>query len=296
MSFKVGSFRFLGIRAFFFCLQVGVCMRSIKIFNNNAVSAITSDGREAILLGNGIGFAKRPGSEIDESRIEKVYYVQTEMQTKFLEMLQDVRPDVMSAAEEIIRQAGDAGMELSNQATISLIDHIGFAIERFQTGILLPNLMLAETRLLYPREFALGEQALAIIERRCGVRLPKDEAGYIALHLVTISMDRGAAYNILKFVKGSLDIIKDTYGITLDETGLEIMRLTTHLKFLAQRVLNHQRWEDTDMDTMYGYLIARHPRHRDCLDRLNEFVRQNFQESLNRQEEVYLLVHLNQVL
>ena len=296
MSFKVGSFRFLGIRAFFFCLQVGVCMRSIKIFNNNAVSAITSDGREAILLGNGIGFAKRPGSEIDESRIEKVYYVQTEMQTKFLEMLQDVRPEVMSAAEEIIRQAGDAGMELSNQATISLIDHIGFAIERFQTGILLPNLMLAETRLLYPREFALGEQALAIIERRCGVRLPKDEAGYIALHLVTISMDRGAAYNILKFVKGSLDIIKDTYGITLDETGLEIMRLTTHLKFLAQRVLNHQRWEDTDMDTMYGYLIARHPRHRDCLDRLNEFVRQNFQESLNRQEEVYLLVHLNQVL
>lgn len=296
MSFKVGSFRFLGIRAFFFCLQVGVCMRSIKIFNNNAVSAITSDGREAILLGNGIGFAKRPGSEIDESLIEKVYYVQTEMQTKFLEMLQDVRPDVMSAAEEIIRQAGDAGLELSNQATISLIDHIGFAIERFQTGILLPNLMLAETRLLYPREFALGEQALAIIERRCGVRLPKDEAGYIALHLVTISMDRGAAYNILKFVKGSLDIIKDTYGITLDETGLEIMRLTTHLKFLAQRVLNHQRWEDTDMDTMYGYLIARHPRHRDCLDRLNEFVRQNFQESLNRQEEVYLLVHLNQVL
>lgn len=271
-------------------------MRSIKIFNNNAVSAITSDGREAILLGNGIGFAKRPGSEIDESRIEKVYYVQTEMQTKFLEMLQDVRPDVMSAAEEIIRQAGDAGMELSNQATISLIDHIGFAIERFQTGILLPNLMLAETQLLYPREFALGEQALAIIERRCGVLLPRDEAGYIALHLVTISMDRGAAYNILKFVKGSLDIIKDTYGITLDETGLEIMRLTTHLKFLAQRVLNHQRWEDTDMDTMYGYLIARHPRHRDCLDRLNEFVRQNFQESLNRQEEVYLLVHLNQVL
>ena len=296
MSFKVGSFRFFWNSCLFCCLQVGVCMRSIKIFNNNAVSAITSDGREAILLGNGIGFAKRPGSEIDESRIEKVYYVQTEMQTKFLEMLQDVRPDVMSAAEEIIRQAGDAGMELSNQATISLIDHIGFAIERFQTGILLPNLMLAETQLLYPREFALGEQALAIIERRCGVLLPRDEAGYIALHLVTISMDRGAAYNILKFVKGSLEIIKDTYGITLDETGLEIMRLTTHLKFLAQRVLNHQRWEDTDMDTMYSYLIARHPRHRDCLDRLNEFVQQNFQESLNRQEEVYLLVHLNQVL
>ena len=271
-------------------------MRSIKIFNNNAVSAITSDGREAILLGNGIGFAKRPGSEIDESRIEKVYYVQTEMQTKFLEMLQDVRTDVMNAAEEIIRRAADAGMELSNQATISLIDHIGFAIERFEGGILLPNLMLSETRLLYPKEFALGEQALAIIDQMCGVRLPEDEAGYIALHLVSISIDRGAAYNILKFVKGSLDIIKDVYGITLDETGLDTMRLTTHLKFLAQRVLNHQRWEDDDMDAMYDYLIARHPHHRECLDKLNAYIQKNFQDTLNRQEEVYLLVHLNQVL
>lgn len=271
-------------------------MKAIKIFNNNAVSAVTPDGREAILLGKGIGFARRPGDLISESRIEKVYYVQTEMQTKFLQMLQDVRPDVMSAAEEIIARAGDAGMELSNQATISLIDHIGFAIERFEGGVLLPNLMLAETRLLYPREFALGEQALAIIEHACGVRLPDDEAGYIALHLVSISVDRGAAYDTLKFVKGALDIIKQTYGIVLDENSIDAMRLTTHLKFLAQRIFQRDDLKDDGMEDMFRYLLDLNPKNQLCLDRLNAFISQAFHYTLNQQEQFYLLVHLTKIL
>ena len=271
-------------------------MKAIKVFNHNAVSTVMPDGREAIVLGKGIGFQKRPGDPVEERRIEKVYYVQDEMQTKFLQMLQDVEPSVMRSAEQILAMAEDAGFSMSNQATISLIDHIGFAIERQKKGIQLPNLLLNETQLLYQKEYDLGRRSLKIIEDCCGITLPEDEAGYIALHLVTISVDRNAAYFSLKFIKGALDIVRETYRIDLQQNSLDTMRLTTHLKFLAQRVLNHQRWEDTDMDTMYSYLIARHPRHRDCLDRLNEFVQQNFQESLNRQEEVYLLVHLNQVL
>ena len=77
-------------------------LKIVKVFNNNSVSVILPGGREAILLGNGIGFHKRSGEAVDEQRVEKVYYVQTEMQTKFLEMLQDVQPDVMEAAERII--------------------------------------------------------------------------------------------------------------------------------------------------------------------------------------------------
>lgn len=271
-------------------------MKSIKIINNNAVSTVMPDGREAIVLGNGIGFSKRPGDPIDEKRIEKVYYVQNEMQTKFLQMLQDVRPEVIAAAEQIVELAAEAGLIMSNQGTISLIDHIGFAIERHEKGIPLPNLMLAEIRLLYQKEYALGEQALAIIEQKCGVRLPKDEAGYVALHLVNISVDRDAAYDILKFVKGTLEIIKTTYGIHLDETSLDALRLTTHLKFLAQRILSHQNWNDDDMDEMYDHLIKRNPRHPLCLNRLNEYISKNFHYTLNKQEMVYLLVHLTKVL
>ena len=126
-------------------------MKAIKVFNHNAVSTVMPDGREAIVLGKGIGFQKRPGDPVEERHIEKVYYVQDEMQTKFLQMLQDVEPSVMRSAEQILAMAEDAGFSMSNQATISLIDHIGFAIERQKKGIQLPNLLLNETQLLYQK-------------------------------------------------------------------------------------------------------------------------------------------------
>ena len=62
-------------------------MQAVKVFNNNAVSVIMPDGREAILVGNGLGFGRRPGDVIDKSRVSKVYYVQNELQTFVLRVI-----------------------------------------------------------------------------------------------------------------------------------------------------------------------------------------------------------------
>lgn len=271
-------------------------MRSIKIFNNNVVSVITPSGREAIVLGNGIGFHKRPGEDIDERKIQKVYYIQDEMQLKFLQMLQDVRPDVMDAAERIISLVEGAGCCMSSQATISLIDHISFAIERQHGGLALPNLLLNETKLLYRKEYELGRQALRVVEERCGVTLPEDEAGYIALHLIANSVDSNAAYDILKFVKGTLDIIKQTYGLTLDDENLDTMRLVTHLKFLAQRIFQKCVWMDEEEDELYDQLLSRSPQNQTCLRRLDAYCSGTFGYTLSQQEKFYLLIHLTKLL
>jgi len=271
-------------------------MRSIKIFNNNAVSVITPGGREAIVLGNGIGFHKRPGDEVDELKIQKVYYVQDEMQLKFLQMLQNVQPDVMDAAEQVVALAAERGWTLSNQAMISLIDHISFAIERQKKGLTLPNLLLQETKLLYPQEYELGCESLKIIAAHCGTRLPEDEAGYIALHLIATSIGPNAAYGVLKFVKGALDIIKQTYGLELDGGNLDTMRLTTHLKFLAQRIFQREASEDESVDDLYEQLLQRNPNNQECLRRLDAYCIETFGYTLSRQERFYLLIHLTKIL
>ena len=46
-------------------------MIATKVFNNNAVATVHPDGREAILVGSGIGFGRRPGDTVDEKKIEK---------------------------------------------------------------------------------------------------------------------------------------------------------------------------------------------------------------------------------
>ena len=37
-------------------------MQAVKVFNNNAVSVVMPDGREAILVGNGLGLAAARGT------------------------------------------------------------------------------------------------------------------------------------------------------------------------------------------------------------------------------------------
>ena len=254
-------------------------MQAVKVFNNNAVSVVMPDGREAILVGNGLGFGRRPGDVIDKSRVSKVYYVQNELQTKFLKMLDNVTPQVMQAAERI-----------------SLVDHISFALERVEKGTFLPNLMLSETRMLYPKEYAVGQRALELVRQFCGVQLPEDEAGYIALHLVAGAADGALAYDTVKFVMAVKEIICDTYHCTFEEESLETIRLTVHLKFLAARILRHTPWQDAGLESMYTVLLQRDSRNEVCLQRINAYLRQEFDYELDHQEQVYLLIHLTKIV
>ena len=59
--------------------------------------------------------------------------------------------------------------------------------------------MLSETRMLYPKEYAVGQRALELVRQFCGVQLPEDEAGYIALHLVAGAADGALAYDTINF-------------------------------------------------------------------------------------------------
>ena len=117
---------------------MGFVMKAVKVYSNNSISMVFPDGREAVLIGSGIGFGKRPGDEIDARRIEKTYYIQDELQTKFLQLLKDTRPETVQVSEDILEHARQCGLELKNQLIISLTDHISFAIERYAQGIELP--------------------------------------------------------------------------------------------------------------------------------------------------------------
>ena len=267
-----------------------------KVFNNNAVSAVYPDGREAVLVGSGIGFGRRPGDKVDANKIEKVYFIQDDLQTRFLQLLKNARPDALKAAEDILSHAREQGLTLKNQLILSLTDHICFALERQEQGTSLPYLMMSETQLLYPREFEIGCWALEKIRQLCGVMLPEYEAGYIALHLASAVMNRDEVFSCLKLVNGVTEIIKDTYGIQLDPSNLDSIRLTTHLKFLAQRIFQHTQWKDDDMDDIYQLLLRKNYKNHECLSRISDFIRNHFSYELNHQEKVYLAIHINKLL
>nr|WP_238121518.1 PRD domain-containing protein [Ligilactobacillus salivarius] len=67
---------------------------------------------------------------------------------------------------------------------MALSDHIYSALERYNSGVELKNNLLWEIKRFYPKEFTVGKEALDIINKQFGIKLPEDEAGFITMHIV----------------------------------------------------------------------------------------------------------------
>lgn len=48
-------------------------MKIKKVLNNGAVITTNRDGEEIVVLGKGLAFGKKPGDQIDESKIYKIF-------------------------------------------------------------------------------------------------------------------------------------------------------------------------------------------------------------------------------
>ena len=269
-------------------------MRVIRVYNNNVVATRTDD-KEAIVQGSGVGFGKKPGDLIDKAKIEKIFFIKDDQLSKFEELLDDVPIEYFQIAEMIAQKATrELNVSLDNQILIALADHIYFAVERYYKDANLSNFLNSEISYLYRKEYQIGLWALDRIEEMLKVRLPKDEAGLIALHIIN-SSTKASTQDIsdtLIFIRGILDIIKEQFNITFDKENLDTTRLMTHLKFLANRVIYHENENIVELDDMYDLLISKKSECKSCIEEIDNYVQGKFGYKLSKQEKVYLLVHL----
>ena len=58
-----------------------------KILNNNVITSNGEDGQEIIIVGNGIGWKQKVGEPVDESKIDKIFRMDTVSSTARLKQL-----------------------------------------------------------------------------------------------------------------------------------------------------------------------------------------------------------------
>ncbi len=212
-------------------------MKIAKILNNNVVTVIDENNNESVVMGRGLGFKKHSGDLLDETLIERVFVMKSgELTSRLQELLSEIPMEVITTADKIILLAKDRlPGKLQNSVYISLTDHCHFAIERHKQGVDIRNVLLWEIKRLYPKEFAVGLEALDIIEQRLAVRLPEDEAGFIALHLVNAQLDSEMpeVLQITKIMQEILNIVKYQLSLDYNEQALSYHRFVTHLKFFC---------------------------------------------------------------
>ena len=274
-------------------------MKVIKIFNNNAVASLTEDNKEVILTGSGIGFKKKVGDPVDKSRIEKWFYCEDGERSPMYQLLARTPSEFIDVSSKIVKEASKRlNIEFKDQIIVALTDHIAFAIERKQNNITLPNLVLPEISSLYRKEYQIGLWAIDLIKQELNIQLSEDEAGYIALHILNGSLNQNASTTIdtLSLINACVKIIENSFNTTFDEDGIDYVRLTTHLKFMAQRIFNPEEDKNSFNDEdMFNFLKNKEPRVYNCVIEIKNYIYENFKYNLEQKELLYLMIHIHKI-
>ena len=270
-----------------------------KIFNNNAIVAKDSDKHEFVVMGCGIAFKKNVGEKVDENLIEKTFILkQKDASEKFKLLLEDIPTEHVSLCYDIIEYAKNIlGVELNDYIYVTLTDHISYALKIFDEGLNRPNALIWEIKKFYPKEFQIGLKALEFIEGETDKRLPADEAGNIALHLINAQVNNSAnnledVANQTKMIQDILNIVKYTYNITLDEKSLNYGRFVTHLRFFFQRLSKKDNSAaESEDDFLLKQVKVKYKNAYECMLKIEKYL----EMELSDEEQLYLTIHIQRV-
>lgn len=277
-------------------------MKIYKKFNNNIVQTFDSNNQEMIVIGNGIGFNRMIGSEIDETKVRKKFYLQnSEHREKMISLLEEIPIQHFEVSERVIDFAEHTlNTKLHESVHLALADHISFAIMRYEQGHVIKNPLLHEIKTLYEDEYIIGLFALQIIKNEFGVQLPEDEAATIVTHIVNARPDYEElkASKIMKMVFDIVKLVQEELEIVLDEQDLRYSRFLTHLKFFAQRILKQSKdvMEDTEISLVDLNIKEKYPDAYLGSVKIAEFIEKDYGYVVSDNEISYLAIHLQRLL
>ena len=271
-----------------------------KILNNNVVITTDDNGEEVIVMGRGIGYQKSKGDLIDKEKINKIFRMSNkEVSNKFQELLNNIPIEHMNLSAEIIEYAEEKlNKKLNESIYISLSDHTYTAIKRIKEGITVKNAILWEIKKFYKDEFEIGMKAIDFIEEKTKVRLPDDEAGFIAFHIVNAQLNtkQQVAYDITKLMQEILNIVRYNFKIEFNEESVSYYRFVMHLKFFAQRLLSNNTHEgDTDKELL-DIIKSKYSKEFECIEKIKTFIEKKYSYTLTDDEMIYLTIHIAKVI
>lgn len=269
-------------------------MKVIQSINNNVAICLDDNNHEVIAFGKGIGFRKPP-YDIELSQIDRTYY---NLDSHYIALLDEIPEEVINVTLEIVEK-GSVYLETNLNKTFwfSLCDHINFAIENANKGLVISNPMTNEIQHLYEKEFLLGKWAIKHIQKKLSVKLPQSEAGSIALHFINgqqLIKKEECKDRIEHFIEDITEIIESEMNIIIDHSSFSYSRFVTHLKYLLKRSNKISKLK-SDNCKMYEKLIKEFPEMEKISDKIKKYMMVSMNINLNEEELLYIIMHINRL-
>lgn len=276
-------------------------MKVIKVINNNNLCVLDDDGKEQIVSGKGIGFGKKYGDKVDSSQIQKTYLItDSELQKKMISMLKEIPLEYMNFTNDMVEYIKTVyPSKLNESLLVTLSDHIAFAIERKKNGIEFTNPLINSIEESYPQELSLGEYLVEEMDKRLGIRMTRDEAGFIAMHIINARLDTKISdvYDITKMINGCVEIAEYYYKGKINKDTVSYERFLTHLKYLAQRLFQNKPLSQTlsEDDVFVSMIKKTCNKHYKCALCIQDYILKTYKKTINEDELITLAIHLKKV-
>ena len=283
---------------FFFTGLFGKVVRQMKLvkkINTSAALAIDRTGHEIVVMGKGIGFPQMPYKLDDLSKIERTFY---DVDPKYLGMIAELSQPIVMVCADIADQAGiELDCSLNPNLPFTLADHIQFAAERLKKGVDLTTPIAYDIRHLYPREAAMADMALKMLNEQTGMNLPASEAISIAMHFINAEAESGDMHSLMlsmQVIAKVNEIVESSLHIQLDKDSYNYSRFATHLRYLIQRL---QAGVQTDniSSNLRRTLMREYPDIYACTLQVVEYLKNTYGWDCNDDEVVYLIMHIQRV-
>lgn len=303
MSYTKPAWPFIGLSGLFLWnfIKRGDDMRIKKILNNNAFITRNKNHQEIIVIGKSIAYGKHFNDEIDDNKIYKTFVPISKGDRKLiLDMVNEIPVSFFQIAKKIVDKANEDGqIKLTDSVYIALTDHISSSVDRAREELFLTNQFLWEIRSYYPKEYDLGVWALNLIDRECHVRLPEDEAGFIAIHIISGELGNRLDdfKEVIKFIKKVTSIVTYQMSISIDRNSLDYNRFVTHLKFFWQYMMykNEKKSIGDLSDDMLEIIKGKKVKAYECSLKIREFIKQTYNYDLNNEDLLYMTIHIARI-
>ncbi len=273
-------------------------MRIEKVINNNIISARDNQGVELVVMGRGIGFGKKPGNEIAEGKIEKVFRLENmDDKEQFKELLASLPIEYIRLSTDIIAYARDSlEIKLNQNVYLTLTDHISYALERHRKGLNFNNVLYDEVKLFYPLEYSVGRYALELIEERTACRLEEDESASIALHLINAELNSamGTTFFMIKMMREMMEIIERDIRIP-EGRNYPRDRLISDLKQLANRLVSEEPIRGRRDEKLYRFVEENYRQEYEAINGINHYIEKEYQCRMTEEEMIYLTLNIKRV-
>ena len=269
-------------------------MKVIKSINNNVANCTDSKGREVIVFGKGVGFFKT-GEEIPLDRINRTFY---NIKDTDFGVLREIPTEIINTSIYIIDYASEKlNVIFPSSSAVSLADHLQFAITRKDQNIYLELPLIHDLRQLYPEEMRIADESLKIIEKMTGEKLPRIEAGTIAMHFINdrIQPDTRKTINPEKIIDDCTEIIEKQFSLKIDRESFNYSRFVTHLDYLIRRLMNNEQIQSQNME-VFEQLSKQYPQSVECATKVGSYLKEQFGTAPTDEEILYLVVHINRMI